>query len=95
MSISYKAIHFRLARNCLKISQKEVEKATKISVPTVCRMEIEDREVEKAKFSTIRKLVEFYQNLGVIFLFEEGGLGGDGVIYDSKKNPKKLHDKVN
>jgi transcriptional regulator with XRE-family HTH domain len=80
--MNYRSLHFRLARNCLKITQKKIEEATKISVSTICRLELEDKEVDRASFSTLKKLIQFYQEREVIFLIKgEDGAKYDGVMY--------------
>lgn len=70
--------HLKLARLIIDMEQTDVVTELGISIATMTNLERADHFIEKARASTIKKLVNFYESKGVVF-FTESVDGGDGV----------------
>ena len=69
----------KAARALLGWSQRELVSASKVSMPTIRRIEALGGEL-RAKPQTIRKIVEALERAGIRFIFD----GGSGVKLNSK-----------
>jgi transcriptional regulator with XRE-family HTH domain len=70
--------HLKIARILLDLDQKQVCKELKISLPTLTNLERSDVYLENSRLSTIKKITEFYEKNGIVFIFSYKD-GGDGV----------------
>ena len=76
----------RAARGCLNMSQIELARETGISTNTIFRLEGDEKLLEKANLSTIKKIKSFFEDQGIKFLASPEGDGtGEGLRYFPNK----------
>jgi transcriptional regulator with XRE-family HTH domain len=77
------AMHVRIARSAMNISQKELSGHTEISVSSIARLEQSEDYFQKTTKIIKRSLFEFYVKEDVEFIFSKDNMS-EGILY--KKN---------